>query len=274
MVAIDPVGGSYATLFESFLNIMVTGSRPDSLVDCLNMGNPRNPEIMGSLIQIASSISDFCRKFGIPVVAGNVSLYNESKGINIKPSPTIMMVGVIDDVRLAVTTDFKKAGNRILMIGTPDGNLGGSQVLKLMGIESSSLPWYDLGELNNLFVAYQSAIKDRLIISAHDIGSGGLIQAVMEMGFGSMLGFELDLSDLGGFRTMEKMFSEGGSRILIEAEPENLQKIRDCFRDLPVTDLGIVTTGEVTIEDTGIQVLKSDIAYFRDHWDSGMNVLY
>lgn len=274
MVAIDSVGGTYATLFEAFLNVMVTGARPDSLVDCLNMGNPKNPEIMGSLIQIASSIAEFCRIFHIPVVAGNVSLYNETMGTNIKSSPTIMMVGVIEDVSLAVSTDFKNTGSRIYILGSLDGNLGGSQILKFMGIESFSLPWYDTGELSHLYESYQAAINERLILSAHDVGSGGIAQSLMEMGFGSMLGFDVNLSDLGGFRTMEKLFSEGGSRIIVEVSPDMEARFLEVFKSVPATLIGSTTDGAVSVEDCGLTILKSEIGFFRKHWDYGMNVLY
>jgi phosphoribosylformylglycinamidine synthase II len=274
MVAVDPVGGTYATMFEAFMNLLVTGARPDSVVDCLNFGNPQNPAIMGSFIQVASSISEFCSSFNLPVVAGNVSLYNETNGLNIKPTPTIMMVGIVEDISKAVTTDFKKPGNSIYILGTPDGNLGGSQLLKFQGIESHNLPWYDISELKSLSSRYLEAVSSGLIESAHDVSSGGLIQTLCEMGFGSLTGFDVDISQLGGFRTIAKLFSEGGCRMAIECSPDNEEKLAALFKDFPIFKIGMVTEGRVRIEDCGLEIINTEIMELRKPWDSGMELIY
>jgi phosphoribosylformylglycinamidine synthase len=274
MVAVDPVGGTYATMFEAFMNLLVTGARPDSVVDCLNFGNPQNPEIMGSFIQVASSISEFCASFNLPVVAGNVSLYNETNGLNIKPTPTIMMIGIVEDISRVVTTEFKRSGNAIYVIGTPDGNLGGSQILKFMGIQSQSLPWYDVTELKSLTSRYLEAIEKGVIEAGHDVSSGGLIQTLCEMGFGSMTGFDVDISELGGYRTFAKLFSEGGSRMVVECTSDNEEALTAIFRDFPIWRIGTVTDGSVRIEDCGLEVLNTEIRSLRNSWDSGMELIY
>ncbi|MEM0157022.1 MAG: phosphoribosylformylglycinamidine synthase subunit PurL [Thermoplasmataceae archaeon] len=271
MVAIDPLAGTLGTMTEAYLNILATGSKPNSVVDCINLGNPENPAIMGQLVQISSAISEFCRKLSLPVVAGNVSLYNQYSGSDIKPVPNIMMVGIIPDVDHAVSTDFKKAGSSIYIIGRESSSLGGSRLLKFLGISSSSVPWFDMDELASISGPFLRAAGMDLILAAHDISSGGLIQALLEMSFGSGLGFSVDLSDISPARTVEKLFAEGGERILVEVSQENEEKFTQLLDGIQITRIGSTVENSITITDLQMTVLQGVVEEFREAWVHGLD---
>lgn len=271
MVAIDPLAGTLATMTEAYLNILATGSMPNSVVDCINLGNPEDPIIMGQLVQISSAISEFCRKLALPVVAGNVSLYNQYSGTNIKPVPNIMMVGITPDVAHAVSTDFKKAGSSIYIIGKESSSLGGSRLLKFLGIKSSSVPWFDMEELASISGPFIRAAGMDLILAAHDISSGGLIQALLEMSFGSGIGFSVDLSEISPARTIEKLFSEGGERILVEVSQENDEKFMEMLDGIQITRIGSTIENSITIKDLQMPVLDGTVEEFREAWVHGLD---
>lgn len=271
MVSVDPMSGTFGTMVEAYLNVLVTGAKPTSVVDCLNLGNPEEPEIMGQLVQIIQSMSEFCRKLGLPVVAGNVSLYNQFEGKNIKPVPNIMMVGVMDDVSKSISTDFKKPGNSIFIIGRESSNLGGSQFLKFRKIQGSTIPWFDMDELTDISEKYLEAYRNSLIESAHDVSSGGLIQTMLEMSFGYLVGFDVDLSSVSNARVVEKLFSEGGERIIVEVKEQNKEAFKKTFEGLNITEIGVTTEGTVSIVDRNLEVLKGTIDEFKKPWTEGLD---
>ncbi len=271
MVAVDPMAGTFGTMTEAYLNILVTGAKPSSVVDCLNLGNPEEPKVMGQLIQITQSMSEFCQKLKLPVVAGNVSLYNQYSGTNIKPVPNIMMVGSMDDITKAVSADFKTAGNAIYVIGRESSNLGGSQFLKFRKIESGTVPWFDMEELADIASKYLDAVRNRLIVSAHDVSSGGLVQTLLEMSFGFNIGFNVDLSGVSNARTIEKIFGEGGERIVVEVPPEQKEAFLSTFEGATVTEIGETVSNEVSIMDRNLEVLRGNVDEFKDPWSRGLD---
>ena len=271
MVAVDPMSGTFGTMTEAYLNVLVTGAKPSSVVDCLNMGNPEEPKIMGQLIQVLESMSEFCTKMELPVVAGNVSLYNQYSGSNIKPVPNIMMVGVMDDVSKAISADFKETGNHIFIIGRESSSLGGSQYLKFRNIDSNTAPWFDMDELKQISEKYREAYSRELILSAHDVSNGGLIQTLLEMSFGFNKGFHIDLSDISDARTLEKIFSEGGERIVVEVKPENREEFIKVFDEVKITEIGKTTSGEINIIDRNITILEGEIKEFKEPWLHGLD---
>ena len=271
MTSVDPMSGTFGTMTEAYLNVLVTGAKPSSVVDCLNLGNPEEPEVMGQLIQILESMSEFCRRMQLPVVAGNVSLYNQYAGKNIKPVPNIMMVGVMNDVSKSVSVEFKHPGNRIFIIGRESSNLGGSQYLKYRKISGGTAPWFDMDELAEITKRYLSAYENELILAGHDVSSGGLIQALMEMSFGFGIGFNVDLTDVSNARTVEKLFAEGGERILVEVEPGKVEQFLKLFEGVAVTEIGTTTEGSVKIVDRNLDILEGTVGEFRDPWQRGLD---
>ncbi|HLH85320.1 MAG TPA: phosphoribosylformylglycinamidine synthase subunit PurL [Thermoplasmataceae archaeon] len=274
MVAIDPYAGTLGTMMEAFLNILSSGGLPHTVVDCLNLGNPEEPQIMGQLMEITRAISEFCKSFNLPVVSGNVSLYNQYGDSNIKPVPTIVMTGIVTNVSNAITTEFKSPGNRIILIGRIDQNLGGSQILKILEQESSALPWFDLEMLHSIRDVWPGLVEQRLLEAAHDVSDGGLIQTLLEMGFGSDLGFDVDITKAGRFRTFEKLFSEGGPAIVVEVKPENVDQFNRIIGPrVPIIEIGSVTSGEVRVSDFNLVRLDSHISEFKRSWEDGLSRL-
>lgn len=271
MVAVDPMSGTFGTMSEAYLNVLVTGAKPSSVVDCLNLGNPEEPKVMGQLIQILESMSEFCRKLELPVVAGNVSLYNQYSGKNIKPVPNIMMVGVMADVAKAISVDFKKSGNSIFIIGKESSSLGGSQFLKYRKVESGTAPWFDMEELRLISEKYIAAYEKELVLSAHDISSGGLIQALLEMSFGFNVGFDVDLSGVSNARTIEKLFAEGGERIIVEVANQNREEFLKAFEGATVTEIGKTVDSKVSIRDRNLEILEGNVEEFKDPWSRGLD---
>lgn len=271
MVSVDPYIGTKATVAEAYRNILVTGSRPHSLVDSMNFGNPEEEEIMGQFVESSRAISEFCRYFHIPVVAGNVSLYNHAGGRNVTPTPTVMMAGIIDDVRKAITADFKKEGSHIFVIGRSIGNLSGSSYLSSIGMESDSLEDVDYEELMEIAGGFLEASGNSLISSAHDVSGGGLAQALLEMSFGRSIGFNVDLTDLSDNRTANKLFSEDGNRIVVEVREENIDGFLKCLDSVQVVDIGVTGGDRAVIKDRELTYVDDSVEQFRKAWEQGLD---
>lgn len=271
MTSVDAYIGTKATVAEAYRNVLCTGSKPHSLVDSLNFGNPEEPEIMGQLVDSSRAISEFCRYFGIPVVAGNVSLYNKSRGSNIKPTPTVMLIGISQDVRRAVSSEFKYEGSRIFLIGSSSDNLSGSAYLNYLGISSESLENVDYEELRNISNGFLKAASRGLVQAAHDISTGGLVQTLLEMSFGRDIGFRLDLSDISDHRTSCKLFSESGNRIVAEVRDSDAEEFRKCFPEVQLTDIGETRGRSAVIVDLEMKVLDAPVSNFKKGWESGLD---
>ena len=182
-----------------------------------------------------------------------------------------MMVGVMDDVSKAISSDFKETGNHIFVIGRESSSPGGSQYLKFRKISSSTLPWFDMDELKLISEKYLEAYRKELILSAHDVSSGGLIQALLEMSFGYGRGFEVDLTEVSDARSLEKIFSEGGERILVEVRPENREEFIKAFDGAVVTEIGKTTSGEIKMVDRNLTLLEGNIGEFKEPWLHGLD---
>lgn len=271
MVAVDPYLGTKATLAEAYRNVLVTGAKPHSLVDSLNFGNPEEPEVMGQLIEASKAVSEFCKYFSIPVVAGNVSLYNQSGGRNIKPTPTVMITGIHDDIRKAITSDLKEEQSLLFVIGSTSGNLSGSSYLNYLGIESESLDDVDYEELYHTSEGFLKASNKSLIRSAHDVSSGGLIQTLLEMSFGRSIGFNVDISDISDNRTGNKLFSEDGNRIVVEVRKTDKDEFLDCFSDVQLSEIGTTGGSRVVVKDLEMTYVDEELTALRVPWETGLD---
>jgi phosphoribosylformylglycinamidine synthase len=267
MVGIDPYKGTMHVLSEGYRNILSSGGVPHSVVDALNFGNPENPETMYKFIESIHAISDFCRATGLPLVSGNVSFYNETNK-EILPTPNMLLLGEIEDIRKAKTVEAKHNGNSIYLAGTIINDLAGSQYSSIMGTKHVKLPGVDINEL----IALKDDISDSMdyIESMHDISTGGLLMAVLEMSFGSPYGIEADISSIPG-RTNEKLFSELGNGMLIEVNKASEEKFIKSFNRSGLKKIGIVTEGEIKISENGRYILSSNIENLRSIWEKGLD---
>jgi phosphoribosylformylglycinamidine synthase len=214
---LDPYGGTVAAVAESARNVACTGARPLALTNCLNFGNPEKPEIMWQLAESIRGLGDAARELGTPVISGNVSLYNETAGQPIHPTPTVAMVGLLEPWERFAVSHFQEAGLAIVLLGETTDELGGSEWLALRrGLEAGLPPRVDLaGELRLQRVLHEG-VASGLLLSAHDVSDGGLAVALAECSFagprGLRVGATVTLS--GALRTEALLFGESTGRVV------------------------------------------------------------
>ena len=189
----DPYKGAMIAVAEAARNIVCSGGEPIGVTNCLNFGNPYIPEVYYQFVKAVEGMGEACRKFDTPVTGGNVSFYNQNPEGPVYPTPTIGMVGVLDNVNDKMTLDFKNEGDVIVLIGEQKNDIGCSEYLhKIKGVELSPAPYFDIDEEFAVQKFVSSIIKEKIIISAHDISEGGLIVALLESGFNRNLGFDVN----------------------------------------------------------------------------------
>lgn len=248
-IYLDPVTGGKIAVAEAARNIVCSGGKPLAITDCLNFGNPENPEIFWQLDQSADGISAACLALDAPVIGGNVSLYNERSGSAVYPTPTIGMVGLVEDLSHVTTQFAKQAGDLVYVIGQTTTEFGGSELQKLIngGISGKS-PAIDLDVEARRQAELLAAIKQGLIASAHDVAEGGLAVAMAEVVFGTELGMTATLDG----SAVTTLFSESQSRFVITVAKENRAAFETAISDA-------TCVGEVTEEASfRIQSVEGD----------------
>jgi phosphoribosylformylglycinamidine synthase len=247
---LDPEKGGAIAVAEAARNIVASGGKPLAITDCLNFGNPEKPEQFWELTTAADGISRSCLALDTPVISGNVSLYNETNGSAILPTPMIGMVGLIEDVKNITTQEFKKAGDLIVLVGQTFDDFSGSELQKMLTGEISGRIDFDLEteKSNQDFVL--KAITDGLVSSAHDLAEGGLAIALAESAFANGLGVDVKV-DL----TNAQLFSETQGRFVLSISPENQVAFEKLLTERSVsgeiigkvTDSGILEMNELSI---------------------------
>jgi phosphoribosylformylglycinamidine synthase len=268
-VYLNPYEGGWLTIAEAIRNLAVTGARALAFTDCLNFGNPEDPEIFYQFEEAVRGMADAMRFFQVPVVSGNVSFYNEAPEGAIKPSPIVGAVGVIDDVSRMVPSAFNEEGAVILLLGRTQNDFGGSELQYLLeGRIYGRPPQLDRQIEKNLHSLLLELAKQRILLSAHDLSEGGLAVALGEAAAGA-IGFELSIpedTDPTAF-----LFSESPSRALITVSVENVTLVRElCSRyNIPVTIIG-ETGGKMAVFD---RFLKLDLQDFREKFENTLGGL-
>ncbi|MFP4654531.1 MAG: phosphoribosylformylglycinamidine synthase subunit PurL [Methanohalobium sp.] len=234
---LDPYKGGRGTIFENAMNLAVKGGIGIAIVDCLNFGNPEKGDIYWQFKQAILGLGDCARELSIPVVGGNVSLYNESeeRGTAIAPTPSIGLVGVTDDVTLTPPSHFVNEDDTIILVGETRDELGGSEYYNLYGYRSyGSVPEVPKNA-DFILDAIRSAVLSGRVSASHDLSSGGLVVALCEMCDG--IGAEVNLNSVGnGLRVDDVLFSESHARAIIAtSEPEY---VRDLLNDVPHAIIG------------------------------------
>ncbi|MBD3260155.1 MAG: phosphoribosylformylglycinamidine synthase subunit PurL [Candidatus Altiarchaeales archaeon] len=228
----NPYWGAASAVEEVVRNLVAVGARPHSLADCLNFGNPEKPKQLGVFKSACRGLFDTAKTFNLPFVSGNVSLYNESSLGPIAPTPTIMGVGLVDDVNKTISSDFKKKGNSIYLVGETKKELGGSIYHRMLKVTGGVTPRVDAKKTKKQVEKLLTAMQKGLISSCHDLSEGGLFVGLAEMCFGGNLGAEINLDILGDLRADFKLFSESNGRFLVEvaseAEKDFLKKAGDA----------------------------------------------
>ncbi|MGH7899190.1 MAG: phosphoribosylformylglycinamidine synthase subunit PurL [Candidatus Binatia bacterium] len=249
---LDPYVGAVVAVSEAARNLVASGARPLAVTDCLNFGNPEKPEVMWQFQQSIAGIRDACTALGTPVVSGNVSFYNDTEGRSIPPTPTIAMVGVIEDVARCLRQGFHSDGDLIVLLGRNREEVGGSEYLATIhGIVRGAPPWIDLGCEKRLQALVLSAAEDGLVRSAHDVAEGGLAVALAECCLASRerIGARVDLEH--SMRGDVLLFGESQSRMLLSLERHHWPRLRDRAQreGVPVEVIGEVGGQRLEIGD-------------------------
>src|SRR5438477_427047 len=249
--ALDPRVGGKIAVAEAARNLICSGARPLAVTDNLNFGNPYKPENFWQLREAVEGIAEACRAFGTPVTGGNVSLYNESPSGVVDPTPTIGMVGLIDNERHITTQWFKNAGDAIILVGKIGEGLGGSQFLKVChGRKQGPPPLVDLELEIRVQHAVRDLIREGLVKNAHDCSEGGLGITLAECCFNpeEILGADIDL-DAGDTPATPVLFNESQSRIVISVAAYDVEKAMSILRarEVPIQQLGKIGGDELRI---------------------------
>jgi phosphoribosylformylglycinamidine synthase II len=267
---LDPYVGAMIAVVEAARNVVCAGARPIGLTDCLNFGNPEKPAVMWQFRQAIRGIRDACVALDVPVVSGNVSFYNETDGRPIPPTPTIAMVGLLEDIDTRATQWFKSEGDLVVLLGRTREELGGSEYLALNhGLVRGAPPWIDLAVEKQVQAVCATAIAEGLVRSAHDVGEGGLAVALAECcisGPRTGLGAVIELE--GAIRLDAMLFGESQSRIVLSVRRRHLGRLRELAaqHDVPITTLGEVR-GQRLIVNPVIDVEVSDL---RRAWSTAL----
>ncbi len=220
---LDPWTGAALAVAEAARNLSCTGATPVGVTDCLNFGNPEKPEIMWQFARAVEGLAEACRQFQTPIVSGNVSFYNETKGSAIYPTPVVAMVGVIDDVDRRCTSWWKDDKDVIILLGKNEAEIGGSEYLSVVHKKTVGMPpKLDFKREKAVQKVCRTGISRGFVKSAHDVSEGGLAVALMECSItrpGGLLGATITLEE--DMRPDCLLFGESASRILISVSPEN-----------------------------------------------------
>lgn len=264
----DPEQGCAIAVAEAARNIVCAGGEPVAVTNCLNFGNPYNPEVYWQFVGAIKGMGKACSKFQTPVTGGNVSFYNQSSDEGpVFPTPTIGMLGILDDKKTLTTLDFKKDGDLIYLVGEAKNDISSSEYLSSWhAIKNAPAPYFDLDEEYEVQETIKMLIRGEMIHSAHDVSDGGLFITLLESAMPQGLGFDIATDE--SFRKDAYLFGESQSRVIVSVKPELQESFVSFMAAQPVglTFLGTVSGNKVLIdgEDFG------SIAEYKETYDSSL----
>jgi phosphoribosylformylglycinamidine synthase len=243
----DPYIGAMIAVSEAARNIACSGGLPLGVTNCLNFGNPYDPEVYFQFVHAIKGMGEACRKFDTPVTGGNVSFYNQNPDGPVYPTPTIGMVGLLDDIDQKMTLNFHSPGDIIYVLGKSTDDINSSQYLsKILGEKYSPAPYFNLEEEFRLQNMILSLIEKEIIRSAHDVSEGGLFVTLCESGFDNELGFSVLCSN--DCRKDAWLFGESQGRVVVSVELEKVNAFEKLLGDFPFEKIGVVSTGEMMVD--------------------------
>lgn len=266
---LDPEIGGKIAIAEAARNIVCSGAEPLALTDCLNYGSPEKPDIFWQLEKSTDGMSEACRVLGIPVIGGNVSLYNETKGIAVYPTPTIGMVGLIEKTEHITTQNFKQAGDSIYLLGETKPEFGGSELQKMLeGRIYGKAPSIDLEEEKTRQEQLLKAIRTGIVQSAHDISEGGLAVALAECMMEGEVGAKVQITG----DVVTALFAESQSRFIVTVKKEHEAEFAQMVN---ATKIGEVTSDKklVITNESGDVVLEATQLEMADAWKGAIPCL-
>jgi phosphoribosylformylglycinamidine synthase subunit PurL len=244
----DPYKGGMIAVSEAARNIVCSGGLPVAITNCLNFGNPYNPEVYYQFVYALKGMGDACSRLGTPVTGGNVSFYNQSEDGPVYPTPTIGMVGILDTLDQKMTAFFKNDGDIIYMIGQHRNDINCSEYLhQIHGVTHSPAPHFELQEEVDLQELVLKLVRDKVVQSAHDTAEGGLFVSLIESGMYKNTGF--NITTHSGIRKDAYLFGEAQSRVVVSVRPEQQQAFEAALNGHPYSKLGTVTgNGHIYID--------------------------
>jgi len=276
---LNPREGARLAVAEAARNVACAGALPIGATNNLNFGNPEKPEIMWQFAEAVAGIGEACRALDIPITGGNVSLYNETDGKAILPTPVLGVVGVIDDASKVVTRTFKRAGTTVVLLGTSRGEIGGSEYLKtLHGLVRGVVPVLDLDAERRLQSLLVDLATEGRLLSAHDCAEGGLAVTLAECTFDTNgIGVEIDLSPAGGelpapWMVDATLFGESASRVVVTATSAEVDELLAAAQAAGVPAIVIGTTGggRIAMRIDGKTVVDVAVADAERTWATAL----
>ena len=261
----DPYRGTMIAVSEAARNIVCSGGQPLGVTNCLNFGNPYDPEVYYQFVQAIKGMGEACRKFDTPVTGGNVSFYNQNPDGPVYPTPTIGMVGLLENINEKMTLDFKEEGDVVYLLGRSTSDINSSQYLaKICNVEFSPAPYFELDEEFSLQQKIAELINKKLIQSAHDVSEGGLFITLCESGFNRELGFTVETKE--DLREDAYLFGEGQSRVVVSVKGDLIEKFENALSDFPHERIGLVTSGEMLVNGD----FWGTIDWWQEEYDSAI----
>jgi phosphoribosylformylglycinamidine synthase len=265
---LNPRRGAMLALAEAARNVACAGALPIGGTNCLNFGNPERPEIMWQFVEAVEGLADACRALDIPITGGNVSLYNETDGQAIYPTPIIGVVGLIEDAAHVVSRTFKDANDEIVLLGEGYGELGGSEYLKTIhGLVQGQPPELNLDNERALIALLTRAAAAGLLQSAHDCSDGGVAVTLAECAFDTGgIGFEVDLPPAAS--AAATLFGESASRAIVSVKTGNLQKLLQLTGELgvPARSIGTTRGSSIVMTIAGSPSVECTVAEAEQAW--------
>jgi len=282
-VAVNAKEGAKLAVAEAARNVVCVGATPIAVTNCLNFASPERPEVMRDFSDVIDGMKEACEMFETPVVSGNVSFYNETEGSGILPTPTIGMIGLIEDTRKIVTHGFKSEGDIIALLGATKDDLSVSEYAGIvLGrttdelIASGRVPQIDLALEKRVHDTCLKLVDAGLLRSAHDCSDGGLAVAIAESCFSSLgrgaIGAEIELAS-GGLSNEALLFGESPSRIVVSFASQHVDHIKTMIGDCPFSVIGKVGGGNLDISIDGVNTVSAPVSELESAWQNSLQNL-
>ena len=261
-----PFTGGMQAVCETYRNLSAVGAEPRAITNCLNFGNPEKKEIMGQFVDVIKGIKEACTELDYPVISGNVSLYNETNGVGIKPTPTIGGVGLIQDVNNTMTYGLKSSDNLLIVVGETKGHIHQSALCHdILYLKKGPPPTMNLQEekKNSFFI--RGLIEKKLVQSAHDVSDGGIALAIAEMCMAGTIGAKISTNLIGAER-VKYLFGEDQARYIIEIKNEDLNNLVQMAKEqeISMTQLGTTNLEQFAIDEIKISV--DEMIKLNNNW--------
>lgn len=265
-VYLSPEVGGQIALVEAAANIIASGAEPLAITDCLNYGDPTDPEIFWELHQSVQGMADACREFNTPVISGNVSLYNENNGQAIHPTPMVGMVGLIKNIDRVIPSFVQHPGDKVYLVGQTRDDYAGSELQKMMtGDISGIVKSFDLHHVHQYMQRLLTTMENGLVSSAHDLSEGGLGVALAETIFKTDLGLKIDLAD----QPAARLFSETPGRFIVTVAPEKVTEFEQALgKDAHL--IGEVTNSHWLMVKLANGELNENVAKLQKTWEEAI----